>query len=63
MGVTKRSLVIEYLRWLTERGLAPRNGKPVSGVNRPVLRWPNGRLITQTQAKKKLEGITLINVS
>ena len=63
MGVTKRSLKIEYLRWLTERGAAPRNGKPVKGKNRPVLRWPNDSLIKESEAVKQLKGKILMNVS
>ena len=47
-GKTYRTLTLEGLRWLTTRGLTQ------GGGNRPVLTWPDGRTITQKQARELL---------
>ena len=53
IGLTFRTLKIEALRWLTERGanqlhlFNPKEGKR----NRPVLRHPNNKVVTEGEAE------------
>ena len=63
MGVTKRTLKDEGLAFLTERGLAPVDGKPVKGTARPVFRRANDELITPKAALGEFGGEILMNVS
>jgi hypothetical protein len=53
-GITKRSLKDEAFRWLTKRGMDVKGQK--GRRNRPVLQWPNGRVITQKEAEGVLGG-------
>ena len=49
-GTTRRTLEIEWLRWLTERG----SGLPGLDKNRPVLRRMTGETITPKEAEDEL---------
>ena len=49
-GTTRRTLEIEWLRWLTERGLPGAE----NGRNRPVLRRMTGETITMKEAEDEL---------
>mmetsp|Transcript_3479 Transcript_3479/g.15885 ORF Transcript_3479/g.15885 Transcript_3479/m.15885 type:complete len:351 (-) Transcript_3479:47-1099(-) len=52
-GTTRRTLKIEWLRWLTERGSSlPCHAK--NGRNRPVLRRMTGETITMKEAEDEL---------
>ena len=54
-GYTGRQIKVEYLRFLTERGVGGELGSgPTWQRNRPVLLWPNDSVITQKQAEENL---------
>ena len=53
-GLTFRTLGIEALRWLTERGANQMHVKDKSKRtlrNRPVLRHPNNKVVTEGEAE------------
>lgn len=50
MGLTKRLLEEEFLRWLTERGSQLPQHAANGGKNRPVLRHADGSNITEGEA-------------
>ena len=53
IGLTFRTLKIEALRWLTERGAnqlhLPKSKRTTK--NRPVLRHPNNKVVTEGEAE------------
>ena len=51
IGLTKRRLIDEWLRWLTERGSLSILLHGVGGKNRPVLLQADGSTITESEAK------------
>ena len=51
-GTTRRTLEIEWLRWLTERGSSLPGAE--NGRNRPVLRRMTGETITMKEAEDEL---------
>ena len=53
-GSTKRSLVEEALRWLTERGANNDNYHETRQRNRPVWRYPNNDIIGMKDATEVL---------
>jgi len=55
VGITKRTLAEEALRWLTERGTNSSASTPKRKWSRPVLQWPSGQKITMKEAIDRLE--------
>ena len=54
VGITKRTLAEEALRWLTERGTNSSTPTPKRKLSRPVLQWPSGQKITMKEAEDRL---------
>ena len=56
VGITKRTLVQEGLRWLTTRGANSVTPTSTQTRNRSVLQWPTGENITMKEAINVLGG-------